>query len=173
VGGVENVQAALSGVEDGGMRFTAIDDTAVDELQRLIEECSDYYEMTTGHPPGPAEAQSTYLVHAPGKAGHEDRLLLGLREAGEFIGLLDGVRDWPETGTWTIGLVLLAPRARGTGRASRMAAHVLDALRADGTAAVRAPVETVNRAAQSFVERLGFVRQEERDDGLVIYRREL
>ena len=37
------------------------------DLQRVFEDAPGYYERTTGVPPGPAEAQSTYTILPEGK----------------------------------------------------------------------------------------------------------
>lgn len=39
------------------------------------------------------------------------KLTLGVYET-DLVGIVDVVRDWPRTGTWLIGLLLLAPDAR-------------------------------------------------------------
>lgn len=137
-------------------------------LQSLIERCADYYEVATGAPPGPAEAQSIFNVVPEGK-GHEDKFLLSVSTEGELTGVVDLIRDWPERGTWIIGLLLLAPEARGHGLGGRVVAELERRARAGGAERMRVAVSPANRPALGFWHHLGYERlpPEGRDEDLV------
>jgi len=84
-------------------------------LETLFERCADYFELEFGLPPGPAEAQSAFIGLPEGKT-YEDKLLIGIFEGhGNLIGVLDVIRDHPQTGEWNLALMLLDPSWRGQG----------------------------------------------------------
>jgi RimJ/RimL family protein N-acetyltransferase len=85
------------------------------DLQRLYEQCSDYHEMEEGIPTRPDAAEHLLAAIPPGKDS-ADKHVLGVRTLnGELIGVLDLIRDYPNTHEWWVGLLLLAPQMRGSG----------------------------------------------------------
>lgn len=99
----EDFIASLLTSEDGGA------------LQALLEQSSDYFELVLGLPPGPGAAQSLYAGLPEGKS-YEDKFVIGVFESsGELIGVLDVIRDYKETGEWTLGLLLIHPDRRNKG----------------------------------------------------------
>lgn len=64
-------------------------------VQALCERCADYFELVTGLPPGPAEAQSLFIELPEGK-GYEDKLLMGIfASSGDLVGVLAVIGDYP------------------------------------------------------------------------------
>lgn len=86
------------------------------ELQRVFEDTPGYYERTTGVPPGPAEAQSTYSVLPEGK-DYADKFVFGVYANDAMVGCADLIRGYPDPTTATLGLLLIseAYQRRGIG----------------------------------------------------------
>jgi len=96
----------------------------------------------------------------PGKE-REDKLLLGVfAEAGELVGLLDVVRNYPAPGVWFLGLMLLEPAQRSQGLGKKLYEAFERWAQAIGAEEIRLSVAEQNGAAFRFWQRLGFLEQE-------------
>jgi GNAT superfamily N-acetyltransferase len=88
--------------------------------QMLLEACTDYSLLAAGQPVSP-EAGVRLLVDGPPGKPAEDKFVSGLfSSADELVGVIDAIRDFPEMGTWFIGLMLVDPaqRSQGLGKAA-------------------------------------------------------
>lgn len=126
-----------------------------DALQAVFEKCTDYFQLVTGLPPGPAEANSTFMVVPEGK-GYEDKLLLGIYKARELIGCLDVIKDYPQAGTWSLGLMMLIPEYRNRGLGRQVYQGFEGWAAGEGATAIRLGVVEQNAGAYRFWQRLGF-----------------
>lgn len=126
-------------------------------LQRLIVDCADYYELNTALPPGPAEAQSLFLALPP-NGDYNDKFLIGVfsDNTNELIALMDVIRHYPAKDVWTLGLLMITPRHRGTGLGSRLVDAFERWVAGKGGQAIRLGVMECNRKALSFWLRQGF-----------------
>lgn len=71
-------------------------------IQGLSVRCAGYSYLVTGRPPEPADARAL-LEDVPPHKTRDDNLVLGAfeKEAGNLIGVLATVRDYPEPGPGT------------------------------------------------------------------------
>jgi GNAT superfamily N-acetyltransferase len=126
------------------------------EVQALMERCSDHAELTMGLLPGPAEAQSLYAQLPEGK-DYDDKILLGIYTAErQLVGVLDAVRDYPEPGEWYIGLLLLEPAQRRHGLGERVYRAFERWAASQGAQGIRLAVVEQNVDGERFWRRLGF-----------------
>ncbi len=126
------------------------------DLQALFERDPRYFQLVFGHPPGTAEAQSTYTALPEGK-GYEDKLLLGVFGSDQgLIGIADLIRDYPTPGTWTVGLLFLDPSVRGDGLGQELYSALERWAAAQGAQELRLGVVEQNEGARRFFERVGF-----------------
>ena len=79
------------------------------------------------------------------------------RIAGELTALIDITEGYPEPHAWYVGLLVVAPEARGSGLGAELYAHVEDFARARGGCAMRLIVQEQNPRALAFWTRHGFV----------------
>lgn len=124
-------------------------------LQRLLDQCSDYYEMHErwGTPPDAA----VYEMTAPGDRVQDDLLVLALEDgAGTLQAMIQMLKDHPERGMWWIGLMLVAPEQRSRGLGAQLVRHAISAASAAGAGALRLAVSVQNPRAESFWSRAGF-----------------
>src|SRR5262245_57009396 len=86
-------------------------------LQKLFTADPGYFEAFHGHPPG-AEAQSTFSALPDGKS-YDDKELWGAYDGPALVGVVDAISHYPNSGTWTVGIVFVQParRREGVGRA--------------------------------------------------------
>lgn len=136
-------------------------------LQALLERCSDYYERVVGCAPGPAEAQGLYAALPEGVDSYERKLLAAIELGDRMVGVVDIIRDWPQTGTWILGLLMLEPAARERGLGSAVAGIVEERARSGGALRLRIGVAAVNDGARRFWERLGYEEAEAADGARV------
>jgi GNAT superfamily N-acetyltransferase len=131
-------------------------------LQALLEESSDFFELTTGLPPGPAEVQSLFTA-LPGGKTYDDKHVIALVSRSEgTVGVIDAVSDYPANGSWWLGLLLLRPRARRRGTGTLVFNAFTDWAAAHGARDIYLSVKAQNEGAIRFWSRLGFVSVETR-----------
>jgi GNAT superfamily N-acetyltransferase len=137
------------------LRYLTEDDGAA--IQQLCERCDDYFDLITGLPPGPAEAQSLFVA-LPEGSSYDDKALLGVFTApGErLIGVVDIVRDALAPGEWWLGALLLDPAHRNRGLGARLAQALEWWMEALGAMNVRVSVLEQNTRALAFWQRLGY-----------------
>jgi ribosomal protein S18 acetylase RimI-like enzyme len=125
-------------------------------LQRLYEECADYFLLTEGQPPGSSAALEEFSARPPG-VPPSAKCMFGVRGPdGGFAGLVEGLRDHPQPGTWYLGLLLVRPGARRAGLGAALYREFEALAAAAGATHVRLCVFDVNAAGLRFWQRLGF-----------------
>jgi ribosomal protein S18 acetylase RimI-like enzyme len=125
-------------------------------LQSLFEKCQDYAMIVEGESASPNAAEDIFNAAPPGRS-LEDKFIFGLvDQQGETAGVLEGMRDYPGEATWWIGLLLLAPEARGRGSGQRLVQRFMEYVRSQGGERVMLGVVEDNTRALSFWQRLGF-----------------
>lgn len=137
------------------LRAMGEDDVAA--LQELIESDAAYVERVTGHPPGPADAQSLLLMRPP-DLPEEDKVVLGAWDAGALVGVVDLLRGWPEGDTVHVGLLQVHGEHQGRGLGRAVHDRVLAEVRRwPGIATLRAAiVETNAEHAEPFWRAMGY-----------------
>jgi ribosomal protein S18 acetylase RimI-like enzyme len=83
-------------------------------LQRVMESDEGYFLRVTGHPPGPADAQST-LMFVPEGVSPDDKAPFGVWAGDELVGILDLLLRYPDDETLYIGLLLIDRGRQGQG----------------------------------------------------------
>ena len=83
-------------------------------LQRIFESDEDFALRVTGHPPGPADAQSTLMFVPEGKSP-DDKAVFGVWAGDELVGVLDLLLRYPDDETVYLGLLLIDRDRQGRG----------------------------------------------------------
>lgn len=87
----------------------------IGSLQILLDKCSDYYLMVDGEDTSPSAADEIYISAPPGRSS-EDKFLYGIyRKTNGIVGVIEGMKNYPNDLVWWIGLLLLDPATRGHG----------------------------------------------------------
>lgn len=149
-------RAADLGLQVSGYRTRRLDLGDEGLLQRLYERCADYFLLVEGQPPAPSAGRDGFLDVPEGKTV-QDKDMFGLFEAGgDLVGLLEGIRHYPDERTWWLGLLLLAPEERGAGLGDMFYAAFERWARVQGVQQVMLAVVEENEAGLRFWTRLGF-----------------
>ncbi|MBN8466589.1 GNAT family N-acetyltransferase [Corallococcus exiguus] len=138
--------------------FTAVpvEDGETHLVQPLLDRCEDYHQIAYGRPALPDQARNIPRERPPTLAPGQGQLL-ALRDAqGGLAGMLEALRDFPAPGEWYIGLLLLAPEARGHGRGEAVLSAYADYVRANGGRLLRVAVVEHNDVGRHFWTRVGF-----------------
>lgn len=125
-------------------------------LQALLERCGDYSQLVEGQPAQPCAAEELLRDGPPGR-GQADKFLV-LVEGGSrsVAGVLEGMRGYPGSSDWWIGLLLLAPDTRGRGLGGGLVEAFCDYAARAGCRAMMLGVVEENTGALKFWDRLGF-----------------
>lgn len=106
---------------DGGddLRVVALTAGDAGRLQPLYDACAEFTWMVEGEAPAPDAAGADLTALPPGR-GIEDKYVFGLADpASRIVGMIESIRNYPEPGTWWVGLMMIEPagRRRGLGSA--------------------------------------------------------
>lgn len=132
-------------------------ESAVPELQALLDANPGYSMRVNGRPPVPDEASSIFHSRPPPHLPFDRHVVAGVRDGdGALAGVVIVDTDLVTPGAWHIALFQLAERLHGRGLAGPLHAAVEDWARAGGAQWLRLSVIVGNRRAESFWARMGF-----------------
>jgi ribosomal protein S18 acetylase RimI-like enzyme len=139
------------------LREVAGDPEELAALQRVMESDEDYFLRVAGHPPGPADAQST-LMFVPDGRSPEDKAPFGVWADDELVGILDLLLRYPDDETLYIGLLLIdrGRQGQGIGTAAYQALERELLPRWPWVRRLRLSVVRTNDQVLGFWRRLGF-----------------
>lgn len=126
----------------------------------LFAEAADYVAIERDAAPGP-ELTDEYFADAPPGIDPATSFRLGaLDEDGTLLGLIEQSFDYPTAEDSYLGLMLLAPRARGQGLGRRLLDAAETEARRRGKCRLYLAVLDANPRGRAFWEREGFVLHE-------------
>lgn len=144
-------------------RINRLQSEHIEALQMLCERCADYTRIVEGKDVSSTAAQEIMQDAPPGRS-LADKFLYGVFDRqGGLVGVLEGMRHYPEKGIWWIGLLMLAPEARGCGIGRKVVQSFFEYVHSEQGAAVMLGVVEENKSAYRFWQQMGFelVRQTE------------
>jgi GNAT superfamily N-acetyltransferase len=126
------------------------------KLQKLLERCSDYFDMVEGRRPKGDAALREMRTTPPG-VPRGNLTPLGLFAVnGALVGMILALRHYPRQNQWYLSLQLLEPKWRGRG-AGKEAYLAFEAwAKSEKAEAILLSVVEVNRPAIQFWESVGF-----------------
>jgi GNAT superfamily N-acetyltransferase len=137
-----------------------LSDQNVEELEILLDKCSDYFLLVDGHRPIPSTALNLLNSCPPGKASGE-KVDLGIyTRQNRLIGVLDAVRDYPGKGDWWVGLLLLDPLHRDKGIGRKIIRSFEAWIREQCARQIFLGVIEANNSAYKFWKSMGFTEVE-------------
>ena len=79
-----------------GCRLRQLSERDLDSVQRLCEQCADYFLLHEGVSAAPTAAAEIFSALPPGKT-QKDKFVFGVEQPdGTLAGIVDLVRDFPE-----------------------------------------------------------------------------
>jgi RimJ/RimL family protein N-acetyltransferase len=148
--------------EAGGWRVEhlrqELDGAAVSDLE---ERCADYTFMFTGEPPE-RDGGAEFFAAMPEGRALDDMLKLGVRDrTGTLVGLIDVARDYPQPGTWYVGLLLMDPTIRTKGIGGAVVQALKQEAGRNGAINIKLAVVQENTRALKFWRAQGFAVERE------------
>jgi uncharacterized protein len=139
------------------LRELAGDPEQVAALQRMMERDEGFALRVTGHPPGPADAQST-LLFVPEGSAPDDKVAFGVWADDQLVGVFDLLLRYPDDETLYIGLLQIDRdrQRRGIGAAACQALEREVAARWPWVRRLRLSVVRTNDQVLGFWRRMGF-----------------
>ena len=128
----------------------------VDNLQKILMAAPGYHLLIKGSLPSPDAALKDLKELPPGKTA-EDKYFYGIKHSGQFVGCFDLVRDFPESKTAYIGLLLFVESEQGKSYGVQALQHIKKMAEKWGCSSIRLAVMENNRRALAFWRREGFV----------------
>lgn len=126
-------------------------------IQNLFEKCLDFMLLVDGHAADPEEIEKDIFQFTPPGRLLGDKFVFGiLNQQNDLVGLLEGLRWYPDETAWWIGLLLFAPEARSQGIGQKVVQGFAGYVRANGGQAIMLGVVEENRRAYKFWSGLGF-----------------
>jgi GNAT superfamily N-acetyltransferase len=125
-------------------------------IQGLFEKCLDYMLLVDGRPANPHSAEEEFQDVPPGKS-YNDKYVYGIiNQQNDLVGLLDGLRGYPDEFTWWIGLLILVPEVRSHGIGEKIVQGFAEFVQTSGDRAIMLGVVDENTLAHKFWARMGF-----------------
>ena len=137
------------------------DESAMRDLQSLLERCSDYYELHEGEPPGASAATDEFDL--PERFSSYEVVILGYRNRDNLIAEMSLLRDYPTPGEWWMALFVVDPAMRGRGLGARICEGTFAWLKSLGGTTMVLAADEENPRGQKFWQSLGFVETGRRD----------
>jgi GNAT superfamily N-acetyltransferase len=118
-------------------------------LQRLFEQCADFSMLVEGESVS-RDAGDEIFRSAPAGRSLRDKFVYGAQDRqGAIVGVLEGMRNYPEDATWWIGLLLLTPETRGRGLGRKIVEAFSEFVHANQGVAIMLGVVEQNRAVNA------------------------
>ncbi len=134
-------------------------DYHIDELQRLCEDCSDYYELCEGRTTPSTASEELFTDVPPGKEP-DDKRILGIYEdkdgSKSLVGVIDMLIDFPKENIWYIGLFMIKPSIRNNKVGERVLRKYAEWASKRGVKEINIGVLEENVKAFRFWSRMGF-----------------
>lgn len=127
-----------------------------DAVMAVYRAATDYVLLETGAPPEDGLADE-FFADAPPGGDPADGLKLGLFDGDDLVGIADVAFGWPEPRDAYLGLMILAPQARGRGLGAAFLRYVEAAARARHAPRLLLAVLDENPRGTAFWQREGFV----------------
>ncbi len=124
-------------------------------LHRVLERCSSYFLLVEEEFPTP-ETLKEIVEEVPKGWKAEDKLVFKVMADEGEIGLVDILRNYPDTDTWMIGLLLITPEYRGCGVGGRIHEEIKVMAANNGIKKLRIGVLKENFRGRQFWRGLGY-----------------
>ena len=126
------------------------------KIQELCNSCVDYFLISQGKPATGNEAQEFLMALPPNKT-YEDKINLGIINVREnLVGFVDLIRNYPQNGTWYIGLLLIDPKERRNGLGRYIIHEIIQLVKKNNGEKIKIGVLIENENALKFWESIGF-----------------
>ena len=136
------------------------------DIQAFTESNPEYWLLTHGHPPAPDDAAANFDRRPPADMGYSEHLSFLVRHGSsrEVVAQIDVAADLLAAGVYHLGFFMTATRMRGTGFAHRLYEAYEQWAIDRGARWLRLGVVELNRRAEAFWRRAGYLELKREDD---------
>jgi GNAT superfamily N-acetyltransferase len=135
--------------------LTSLSENDVPAIARLYARCDDYFFIQDGEAATLLDARELFTDVPPEKS-ENDQTVLAWRESQDLDALASMLRDYPSTGIWYLGFMLVDPDLRGQG-VGRLFYSMLERWAINrGAKEIRLAVVEANHQGYNFWISLGF-----------------
>lgn len=127
-------------------------------VMALMEAAQDYVLMEERRAPDAAYVEN-FFTELPKGFAPDTLRQYGAGARNDLDGAITACRGYNTDDSWWVGLIILHPRARGTGLSAQMMADMVALARADGANWIKLAVLAQNARARAFYERIGFTHE--------------
>lgn len=139
----------------------------------MLTEAQDYYHLWLGRAPNDEDVENVFTAGPPG-CDPADSYRIGLYVNDRLSGVAELSFGFPEPEDAYLGLMILAPRARGEGIGEIFYDHVEALARKSGAPHLYLGVLDANPRGRAFWERMGFeptgVTRQDTETGHLLHR---
>ena len=128
----------------------------VNKLQKILIAAPSYFIQLKGKHPGPDAAMEVLRKLPPGKTNN-DKYVFAIQYDNEFIGCIDLVRDYPDSKTAFIGLLLFIESEQNKFHGPKALKQINSLAIQWGCIKLRIAVIDKNQRALAFWKREGFI----------------
>lgn len=139
---------------------TMIRELTQDDWNQVHTFCIEnpgYFILESGPEADRRAAEDIYQSLPPGKTV-EDKFIYGYFPESGLAGIAEGIRDYPQPGTWVIGLFIIAEGLRGQSHGKRFLQQLEVRLKGGGAGVSRIGVLDGNKGGMRFWESNGYCR---------------
>ena len=125
------------------------------QLTELCIACTDFFQLVEQQPGSEKTAREILQEH-PSNLPISHKIMWGFEKDFKLVGVVDILRDYPHSGVWYVGLLLLSPELRGNGYGKKLWEAIEQQIEKMGASEVKLIVQEQNPKARKFWERVGF-----------------
>lgn len=125
------------------------------QLTELCIACTDFFQLVEQQP-GSEKTAREILQERPSNLPISHKIVWGFEKDFKLVGVVEILRDYPHSGVWYVGLLLLSPELRGNGYGKKLWEAIEQQIEKMGASEVKLIVQEQNPKARKFWERMGF-----------------
>ncbi len=128
-----------------------------DIVDRFCLENSSYFIVQSGDNAETRAAEDLFQSLPAGKS-LDDKFIFGYFLGDRLAGIAEGIRDYPQEGSWVIGFFIIAEELRKQSLGKDFLQGLEGRLRDSGALCLRIGVLDVNQGGMVFWEKSGYIR---------------
>jgi len=128
-----------------------------DSVNQFCLDNPSYFILESGNDAEVRAAEDIFQGLPPGK-NLDDKFIYGYFAGLQLVGVAEGIRDYPQDGTWIIGLFIIAEDLRKQSLGKVFLQELELELRDSGASCFRIGVLDINQQGMLFWEKAGYIR---------------
>ena len=127
------------------------------EVHQFLIKNKNYLIWQDGEEISEKTTEDFFYGSLPTQNSYNDKFIIGAYQTDQLFCVFDILKNYPITGTWVIGLMLLAKESRGKGTGAKLFEALEKCIRENNVIKIRLGVLEDNDIGRKFWKRMGFV----------------